>query len=278
MVQMKWMAQGLAAMASLVLLSTSCTTLGTPPTLNNDVLSIRNKLDKFVEEEASSNRQLQATTSSIYDNMQGRNDAVKTSLDDLATRTQQQAEELRQLRAQLEALTAAVDTVNRRMGPGGTTTFPAPGAAPAGTTMPPANDAESAFNAARGYYDAGQYDQARTAYGQAVAMNPPEPLKLEAMYGVAMSSFGLKDFDRAREEFKAVISANNKDVMAWKGYEQIANIYIAQGDPKQALILLQDMVEQMRNKNYQYPDVDRVQKTISDLRSQVLGGTSAPAQ
>ncbi|MCL5269575.1 MAG: tetratricopeptide repeat protein [bacterium] len=270
-------------LGGLLVVPMACETLtASNDAMAKDVLAIRNKLDKWIEEQASSNRQNTQVLNSIYDNLQGRNDAVKTSLEDLEKRNRDLVSEIDKLNAKVEELTFAVDTVSKTMNIrtnpmdiGTTATSPAaPGVGPGGVTPAPGNAAEQAYNNATELFNAGDYAKALEAYNQALSLNPEGALKLDVLYQIAECQYKLNDLAKAKTSYWTVITTNNGDLKAWQSLERIADIELSQGDLLNALIHLQQIETEYKN----YQNIEAVRAKIAQIKSKSGGapGGGAP--
>lgn len=258
--------------------------------VQRDIYDIKTKLDKSIEDQASSDRQLKYSLNSIDQNLQGRNDQTKAAIDDLNKQLRTQSDTIDRLTKQVESLVFTVDGLNKRQAMAGGAPDLAAGSAaspiipsgsglsaPSGAAPAPAAGAGLAQTLANGQnmFNLQNYAGARDAFTAALAQNPQGDDRVEALYWLAESYNKLGDTPNAQKYYKDVITSNARHEKAWKSLEQLGNIILAQGDRDTAFKLLNQIVEaSTRTPPYIYPDLERVKATIAQIQQ---GAAAAPA-
>jgi TolA-binding protein len=270
----------MAGMAGLIVLAgalTGCGTLASNDValLSHDIYEIKGNLDKSIAKQDASDRQTKYALDAIQEALQGRNDAIKTSLEDMEKRLRDQAAALQKLQDQLQVLNFAVNATSKRMGGGGDLTSaaqagPAPAPGPGqgvepGATNPlnlnPAS-AEQLLASGQQQYNTQNYQGARDVLKQALQLNPQGDNRIEVLFWLGESYMKLNVLDDAKKCFTDLIGVNQTHPKAWTALEEIANIALAQGDKDYASKLLGQIV----TVNPAYAQIGRVKATLARIQ------------
>lgn len=243
--------------------------------LTRDILEIKQKLDKQLEQQTSSDRKIDYALESLRENQQGRNEMLTTRLDDLEKRLREQSSEMNAIRGELEELTFMIDTLAKRMGMsagfGGSETGAANGGmASPGNAGQGGSAAEQAMNSALQQYNLGNFEQAREGFRRALEQNPAPETKALIRFWLAETTYKLNDLQTAVDLYKQVILEHPDHPKAWVSLERYGDITYEQGELEHALAMLQTIVDQYP----QYPEIERVQSTIERIKQEM----GAPAQ
>lgn len=269
--------------ASLGLLLGGCASLApqNQALLARDMLEVKNKLDKQIEEQSSYQRRTEYTLGKLSEDAQSNSEIQKNAVDDLERRMREMIDEMQKLRAQVEELEFSVTSGKSTTGAGSTFTSPAdpnaaagplPGA-PAPAPGTPADSAaagggsalDQALMSAQNQFNLGRFAEAREGFRRALELNPQGDKRLDVLFGLAETSNKLKDFPTAIESYKQLIRANPQSPRAWTGLHRMAEIKIEQGEKDEALRLLKQF-----DANQNYPEIAR----IKELRQQVEGASA----
>lgn len=258
---------GIAVSLSLALVVlTACASpiIATPgSSLARDILEIKDKLDKNIEQQNKATSKQDYMYNSMNENLTAQKDTMQNTLDDLTKQMRTQADELQKLRNQVQELTFLIKPGAPGTNPGTAPLGQTPAPAAAGATPPPGPNAPAqAIASAQNSLNAGQYEQAREGFRQALELNPTMDQKIEAYFGLAEACNKSNDTASAVDNYTKVIYTDPKHPKAWVSLERIADIRIKEGDNKMALKLLESIV----NNYPQYPNIDQVKATIAKLK------------
>ena len=248
---------------------------------------MKNTLGKLSEAQSSSDRKLSYSVDQINTNLQTRNDQLKTSLDDLSKRLQDQSTEIDSLHKKVEDLSFAVDSLSKKLGmsaggvgtPNNTVTpdvTPTPAPQPGDVTPPAAGGSpvDQAFASGLTLYQTGRFKEAREAFRQALEQKPePEVNKaVDIQFYLAEACLADHDTDAAVENYTHVINTMNTHPKAWVSLERLADIMTQKGNSAKALEWYKEIV----SLNSKYPDIQRVKDKIAKLESGGGGVTASP--
>jgi TolA-binding protein len=243
--------------------------------LSRDVYEIKGNLDKAIAKHDAADRQTKYALDEIQNDLQGRNDAIKTSMEDMEKRLRDQGAALQKLQDQLQLVNFAVGAMTKRTGEAGgdlTTAGGQAGAAPGpaqggepNATNPlnlnPAN-VDQLLTSGQQQYNAQNYQGARDVLRQALQNGPKPDEHAEILYWLGESNLKLNAQDDAKKCFTDLIGAHPSHVKAWFSLEELANIALAQGQKDLALKMLQ----QITQNNPTYAQIGRVKATIARIQ------------
>jgi TolA-binding protein len=251
-----------------------------------DMLEIKNKLNEVSANQASSDRMLEAALSGIDVSLKDREDIVKNVIDDMEKRMREQNDEIQRVRAQLQEMTFALDSLSKRLGmsdnAAATATSPVadttgaaidPAApAPTDTQAPVGAAVDQAISSAMRQYSIGNYTEAREGFRQALEQQPDDEKKVEILFWLGETCNQLKDYPVALDNYWAVINLKPDNIRAWKSLERMAGIKDIQGDFPRAL----EMLQQIESLYPNYPDIADVKAKISEIQAKVAPPEPTP--
>ena len=245
-----------------------CTTMPMQQNLvARDILEIKTKLDKTLEQQSAENRKLEYSLSSINEKLDGRTDSMQTVLDDLTKQQRKQMEELEKIRAMVEG-------IGIRSTGAGAVANAGPAPLDSGQPVTPApTTAVQAIANANQQLQAGRFNEAREGFRTALGLNPTPDQKVFALYGLGESLYQINDLQAALQSFNDLISLQPAHPKAWASVERIGDIRAKLNDKANALAAYQLIVD----KYPQYPAINQVKTKINEVRG---GGApqAAPQQ
>jgi TolA-binding protein len=183
---------------------------------------------------------------------------------------------MRGLRSQMEALSFAVDALSKRLNIGPVAGGGASGAgagAGAGASAPAAaGTVEPIMTSAQRQFNLQNYPAARDEFLRALNQNPTGDQRIEILFWLAESYSKLNDLENAKKYYTQLIKENPSHIKAWASLERLANLQLAQGDKDNALVMLQQIV----NDYPKYPDIGRVKATIEQIQQGAQPSAATP--
>jgi TolA-binding protein len=264
----RWVAGAACLLAAL--LGSGCGSVGKSDTvlLSKDMYEIQTKLDKYMGQQESLERQVKFALNSIDETVQSRGELTRTTLDDMEKRMREQLDEIRALRSQVETLNFAIDALSKRLAMGGGA-LPAGNPGAEGMTASNAN-VDSLLSSGQRQINLQNYAAARDDLLKAMDQKPTGDQMAETLFWLAESYFYLNDMDNARKYYNQMMHDFEQHPKAWLSVERVGDSYLRQGKNDEALQVFQMIV----NTYPGYPNVARVQANIE--RIQPAGGATTP--
>lgn len=271
---------GLALAAALAAGCQGLPPMGGDNIVARDVLEIKHLMEAQKEESASSQRKIEYRLDTLSADVQTRTELIKNNVEDIDKSSRQQAEEIAELRKQLQGLRYEIAALTNKPGGG-----MAAGAAPAmpgapgqpalaggGTAAASAApiSPEDAYADADREYNLGRYDSARKKL-EALVASPDlsSELFVKGEFLLGESCFALDDVVPAFEHYRRAIDNRNggrgnpAHTLAWRSLERMAMINQKQGRSAEALKLY----DQILSKNPGYEGTERVKERVKELRA-----------
>jgi TolA-binding protein len=233
---------------------------------SRDAMEIKDRVNASIEQQNKIASKLDYLANTLPETMKERNDSIQNSIDDLSKQINSQSEEIRKLHNMVMDLSVKNSTAQ----PAPTTPSPdasqgTPSPTPAPNPAPGPSTAAQAIKSAQSLLDSGdrsKLEEAREGFRRVLEYNPSTGEKIQAYFGLAEACDKLSDKKDAKEFYHKVVDIAPTDPKAWEAAERFADIDIQEGNNKQALTILQSIVD----KKPDYLNIDRVKMDIEKLK------------